>query len=75
MILSVIVKSDKTCKVTSTSWTAVSWIAWASTPDHLQSLLVATKYLTVLQWYYTLFCNLLSQWAPTTEDQFEVHSL
>ena len=45
MILSVTVKSDKTFRATFTSWTAVSWTAWASTLDHLQSLLVATKYI------------------------------
>ena len=24
------------CRVTSTSWAAVNWIAWSCTPDHLQ---------------------------------------
>ena len=41
-------KSDKTCRVTTTSWTAVSWIALASTPDQLQDLIGAMMYLTAL---------------------------
>ena len=28
-----LLKSCKACRVTSTSWTVISWIAWASTPD------------------------------------------
>ena len=43
-----LLKSDKACRVTSTSWTAISWIAWARIPDHLQGLLGATKCLTAL---------------------------
>ena len=43
-------KYDKTWKVTTTSWTAVSWkyIALTSTPDQLQGLIGATMYLTAL---------------------------